>query len=87
MVVVEVVEEEAEQDKEVAASKVVAIKEAATKVANKVARPADLAVEAVPVVVQVLEVAADVAEPAHPARMSREIIWIRKSSIRVSRFH
>lgn len=78
--VAEVVEEEAEQDKEVAASKV------AIKGASKVAaRPADLAVEAAPVAV--LEVAVDVAEPAHPARMSRGIIWIRKSSIRASRFH
>lgn len=73
----EVVEEEAELDKEVVASKVV------TKVANRAARPADLGVEAVPAEVVA---AVDVAEPVLPAQMSRATTWIRKSSIRVSRF-
>lgn len=74
----EVVEEEAELDKEVVASKVV------TKVANRAARPADLGVEAVPA--EVVVAAVDVAEPVLPAQMSRATTWIRKSSIRVSRF-
>ena len=68
----EVVEEEAEQDKEVVASKVVAI---------KAARPADLGVEA-----GLVGATVDGAEPAHPVRMSRGTTWIRKSSTRVSRF-